>query len=270
MCEDELRCNVRRCRARLSGFAWVTACSHVFCDPHGSGQLGRSPALCPACSTALAGGLDIVRTHLSPSERHKAMVLAGLRPQLVLDIAARALAFWTYQIHQERMYQEFAYNKAEGQMRQMEKMYTQQLQAKDMEVSGSRSEVSSLKKLLEEYKKKYSDMSEKLMERNRQYQRLQGLYDSLRLHSIALAGEGEPAGASGGVCSLPTGSLNQFVPGDPPGRRPSGDGDFCLRPSFFSSPAPEGSSSFFSFSPGDERERPPLGEPSCSFKMKRM
>lgn len=46
-----------------------------------------------------------------------------------------------------------------------------------------------MKKVLEEYKKKFSDISEKLMERNRQYQKLQGLYDSLRLRNITIANQ---------------------------------------------------------------------------------
>uniref|UniRef100_A0A8C2X710 Cyclin B1 interacting protein 1 n=1 Tax=Cyclopterus lumpus TaxID=8103 RepID=A0A8C2X710_CYCLU len=98
LCDDTLLCNFPKCRAKLSGFAWVTACSHVFCDQHGSGEFSRSPAICPACSSALSGKLDIVRTELSPSEEYKAMVLAGLRPDVVLDISARALAFWSYQV----------------------------------------------------------------------------------------------------------------------------------------------------------------------------
>lgn len=100
LCDDTLFCNFPKCRAKLSGFAWVTACSHAFCDQHGSGEFSRSPAICPACSSALSGKLDIVRTELSPSEEYKAMVLAGLRPETVLDICARALAFWTYQVRE--------------------------------------------------------------------------------------------------------------------------------------------------------------------------
>lgn len=98
LCDDTLLCNFPKCRTKLNGFAWVTACSHVFCDQHGSGEFSRSPAICPACSSALSGKLDIVRTELSPSEDYKAMVLAGLRPDIVLDISARALAFWSYQV----------------------------------------------------------------------------------------------------------------------------------------------------------------------------
>ncbi|XP_038643608.1 E3 ubiquitin-protein ligase CCNB1IP1-like [Scyliorhinus canicula] len=209
LCEDSLLCNLPGCRCCLSGFAWVTACSHVFCDQHGSGQFSRSPALCPACGTALSGKRDIVRTDLNPPEDYKGMVLSGLRPHTVLEIAGRALAFWGYQIHQERMYQESAYSKAEGRLKQMDKLYTQQLQGKDMEVSNSRSEVSSLKKMLEEYKKKYSEVSEKLMDRNRQYQKLQGFYDSLRLRSMAMVGGGDaPAavGPAGALYGMPLGT----------------------------------------------------------------
>lgn len=66
-----------------------------------------------------------------------------------------------------------------------------------------------MKKVLEEYKKKFSDISEKLMERNRQYQKLQGLYDSLRLRNITIAnqeGNFEPSMISNsGIFGFPLG-----------------------------------------------------------------
>lgn len=44
---------------------------------------------------------------------------------------------------------------------------------------------NSFSQVMEDYKRKYSEVSERLMERNRQYQKLQGLYDSLRLrHTV--------------------------------------------------------------------------------------
>ena len=93
------------------------------------------------------------------------------------------------QVHQERLYQEYNFSKAEGHLKQMEKIYTQQIQSKDVELTSMKGEVTSMKKVLEEYKKKFSDISEKLMERNRQYQKLQGLYDSLRLRNITIASQ---------------------------------------------------------------------------------
>ncbi|EHB04181.1 E3 ubiquitin-protein ligase CCNB1IP1 [Heterocephalus glaber] len=176
-----LLCNYQKCQIKLTGYAWVTACSHIFCDQHGSGEFSCSPAVCPACNRTLSGKLDIVCTELSPSEEYKAMVLAGLWPEIELDISFQALAFWTYQVHQARLYQEYNFSKAEGHLKQMEKKYTQQIQNKDVELTSMKGEVTSMKKVLEKYKKKFSDISEKLMECNHQYQKLQGLYDSLRL-----------------------------------------------------------------------------------------
>lgn len=93
-----LQCNSHKCRAKLSGFAWVTACSHVFCDHHGSEAFSRTPSICPVCSTMLSGKLDVLRTELTPSEQYKAMVLVGLQPETVLEISHNALVFWTYQV----------------------------------------------------------------------------------------------------------------------------------------------------------------------------
>ncbi|XP_069471127.1 E3 ubiquitin-protein ligase CCNB1IP1 [Ambystoma mexicanum] len=275
VCEDLLLCNYRKCRVKLSGYAWVTACSHIFCDQHGSGEFSRSPAVCPACNSTLSGKLDIVRTELSPSEEYKAMVLAGLRPEIVLDISSRGLAFWTYQVYQERLYQEYTYSKAEGQLKQMEKVYTQQVHSKDMELTAMKGEVTSLKKVLEEYKKKYSEVSEKLMERNRQYQKLQGLYDSLRLRNIAVVNH-EACSAhehslmpQPGVFGFPLGNALKFPSEVTPLR--SGEGDFHSRPFLSSSsPTTEPSNTFFTFnSPGNELEHHHPGT-SRAFKVMRL
>ncbi|XP_045057745.1 E3 ubiquitin-protein ligase CCNB1IP1 isoform X2 [Desmodus rotundus] len=275
LCEDMLLCNYRKCRIKLSGYAWVTACSHIFCDQHGSGEFSRSPAICPACNSTLSGKLDIVRTELSPSEEYKAMVLAGLRPEIVLDISSRALAFWTYQVHQERLYQEYKFSKAEGHLKQIEKIYTQQIQSKDVELTSMKGEVTSMKKVLEEYKKKFSDISEKLMERNRQYQKLQGLYDSLRLRNITIAnqeGTLEPSMISqSGIFGFPLGNKSKFpLDSTPVQNRGGGDGDFQFRPFFVGSPtAPEPSNNFFSFaSPSRELEQQQVS--SRAFKVKRI
>ncbi|XP_071315032.1 E3 ubiquitin-protein ligase CCNB1IP1 isoform X3 [Trachinotus anak] len=195
LCDDTLLCNFPKCRTKLNGFAWVTACSHVFCDQHGSGEFSRSPAICPACSSALSGKLDIVRTELSPSEEYKAMVLAGLRPDIVLDISARALAFWSYQV-------------------------------------------------MEEYKRKYSEVSERLMERNRQYQKLQGLYDSLRLRNMVV-GAGERDTSQPGHHDFHTGVARQATPQRSPQFLSMGP-DVDSR--FFSCLEADGAKTFFQFS----------------------
>ncbi|XP_034531868.1 E3 ubiquitin-protein ligase CCNB1IP1 [Notolabrus celidotus] len=245
ICDDTLLCNFPKCRTKLSGFAWVTACSHVFCDQHGSGELNRSPAICPACSSTLSGKLDIVRTELSPSEEYKAMVLAGLRPDIVLDISARALAFWSYQVHQERMYQEYSLSRAEAQLKQMEKMLSQQNQSRELELTAMRGEIASLKKVMEEYKRKYSEVSERLMERNRQYQKLQGLYDSLRLRNMVVGVGERDTLMQPGHQDFSCGAPRQGSPQRSPQFFSSGlDGDGR----FFSCLENDGAKTFFHFS----------------------
>uniref|UniRef100_A0A8C7YE59 Cyclin B1 interacting protein 1 n=1 Tax=Oryzias sinensis TaxID=183150 RepID=A0A8C7YE59_9TELE len=259
LCDDTLLCNFPKCRSKLSGFAWVTACSHVFCDQHGSGEFSRSPATCPACSSALSGKLDIVRTELSPSEEYKAMVLAGLRPDVVLDICARALAFWSYQVHQERMYQEYSLSRAEGQLKQMDKLLTQQNQSRELELTSMRGEITSLKKVMEEYKRKYSEVSERLMERNRQYQKLQGLYDSLRLRNMVVdVGERDTQPQTGHQ-DLNHAASQQATPLRSPqlfSRRPD------AQSRFFSCLEADGAKPFFQFrSPARDRGRSFVSKP---------
>ncbi|XP_068612086.1 E3 ubiquitin-protein ligase CCNB1IP1 [Brachionichthys hirsutus] len=254
LCDDTLLCNFPKCRTTLNGFAWVTACSHVFCDQHGSGEFSRSPAICPACSSALSGKLDIVRTELSPSEEYKAMVLAGLRPDIVLDISTRAMTFWSYQVHQEHMYQKHSLSRAEAQLKQMEKVLTQQNQCRELELSAMSAEIASLKKVMEDYKRKYSEVSERLMERNRQYQKLQALYDSLRLRNMVVGtGDRDPAQHPAHY-RFNTEAARQAAPQrSPQFLSASHDGEGR----FFSCLEAEGGKPFFQFSsPARERARP--------------
>ncbi|KAM9827318.1 LOW QUALITY PROTEIN: E3 ubiquitin-protein ligase CCNB1IP1 [Neosynchiropus ocellatus] len=226
---------------------------YLYCH-HGSGEFSRSPAICPACSSALSGKLDIVRTELSPSEDYKAMVLAGLRPDIVLDISTRALAFWSYQVHQERMYQEYSLSRVETQLKQLEKLLAQQNQSREMELSAMRGEITSLKKVMEEYKRKYGDVSERLMERSRQYQKLQGMYDALRLRNMVVSERDN---------LLPTG-YHQFNKGVPRHVSPQRSPQF-LRESH------DGESKFFSCLDGDGSKtnfpfNSPAKEKACKFK----
>lgn len=270
MCDDRLLCNFPKCRAKLNGRAWVTACSHIFCDQHGSGELSRSPTVCPACNSTLTSKLDIVRTELSPSEEHRAMMLAGLHPEIVLDVCSRALVFWTYQVYQERLYQEYIYSQAEGHLKQVENLYAHQIQSKDSELLAMKGEVNSLKKVLDEYKRKYTELSEKLMERNRQYNKLQGMYDGLRLRNIAAANQEASISRErapqdqGGSFGYTIGNMFQSAQ-TPPLR--SSEGSFHSQTFFCTSPF-AGAGNVASGSPGMKADRMNLA--SRAFKVMKM
>ncbi|ODO10732.1 hypothetical protein I350_01329 [Cryptococcus amylolentus CBS 6273] len=94
--DNELRCNNLKCRAFLAteGQAVVTTCYHIFCVPCAT-TLFSTSLICPACSQSLQGSQ---MTTLNPTNEYKASILAGLPPHTVLEIAARALSFWTYQL----------------------------------------------------------------------------------------------------------------------------------------------------------------------------
>lgn len=51
------------------------------------------------------------------------------------------------QIHQERMYQEYSLTRAEAQLKQMEKVLTQQNQCRELELTAMKGEIASLKKV---------------------------------------------------------------------------------------------------------------------------
>lgn len=75
MTEVDLICNFKKCRKRLTSSAWVTSCSHAFCEEDGASQFSGGPHdnKCPACSTPLPGKFDIVKVDLNPVEQFKSV-----------------------------------------------------------------------------------------------------------------------------------------------------------------------------------------------------
>ncbi|XP_062371866.1 E3 ubiquitin-protein ligase CCNB1IP1 isoform X2 [Sardina pilchardus] len=147
-------------------------------------------------------------------------------------------------VHQERLFQEYSLSRVESQLKQMEKILSQQTQSRELELNGMRGEIASLKRVTDEYKRKYSEVSERLMERNRQYQKLQGLYDSLRLRNMVVGGERESGG--GMMRDVPPGLDRPMNPRPSPqlyGTRGEGDRFFSLEP--------DGPKTFFQFSSPD-------------------
>lgn len=67
------------------------------------------------------------------------MVLAGLRPEVVMDVATRAIMFWSYQQHQEQLHQTMVSKSL--------KDFISQLKAdSEVEVGFLKSEIQTLKR----------------------------------------------------------------------------------------------------------------------------
>nr|XP_037276241.1 E3 ubiquitin-protein ligase CCNB1IP1-like [Rhipicephalus microplus] len=92
-----LTCNLAKCRKKLTTIAWVTSCSHVFCEEDATRELADRP-VCPACGVQLPGKFDLVRVEVDPPEHFRTMVLAGYSPEIIMEACTRALAFWSFQM----------------------------------------------------------------------------------------------------------------------------------------------------------------------------
>ena len=80
---------------------------------------------------------------------------------------------WPWQAHQERSYQEYLATKAVERAQQQEAYYDQLMTSHQSEVTALKNQVVSLKRDLDAIKTRYNETSEKLMEKTRQYQKLQ-------------------------------------------------------------------------------------------------
>ncbi|XP_035685440.1 E3 ubiquitin-protein ligase CCNB1IP1-like [Branchiostoma floridae] len=101
--DNDLICNFKKCRKRLTAFAWVTSCSHIFCDDDGTREFNKCYT-CPACETSLSDKFD-TSSNISQIS------------------------------HQERTYQEYMCNKAKERSVQLEKYYEQVLTTTQAELS---------------------------------------------------------------------------------------------------------------------------------------
>lgn len=72
MFNSDLFCNYKKCHKLLTTFAWVTSCSHVFCEEHGNKAFEQDKK-CPACGLDLCKDYDVVKTNLNPSEEFKSV-----------------------------------------------------------------------------------------------------------------------------------------------------------------------------------------------------
>ncbi|XP_071846055.1 E3 ubiquitin-protein ligase CCNB1IP1-like isoform X2 [Apostichopus japonicus] len=183
---DEMICNYKKCRKRISLHGWVTSCSHIFCDEDGTREFNKHLS-CPACDTHLPGKFDIIRIDLSPTEQYKSMVLAGQKPEVILEVCSRAISFWTYQVHQDRVYQEHVATKAKERAIQMEQYYEQLLNRIQAEANSLKMQNASLKREMETTKKQYLEISDRIKEKSRQHQKLQLMYDALRRRTISIS-----------------------------------------------------------------------------------
>ncbi|KAF6210605.1 hypothetical protein GE061_013711 [Apolygus lucorum] len=100
MAKPFMNCNFKNCGAALTKFAWITRCSHVFCDEHGEMFFHKAGAQvrCPACNEVKNRETDLIRNDLNPTD----LLISTVRPGKALDFALHACRLWSHQMEYRR------------------------------------------------------------------------------------------------------------------------------------------------------------------------
>ncbi|KAI5702045.1 E3 ubiquitin-protein ligase CCNB1IP1-like [Diaphorina citri] len=179
MCDITLYCNVKKCRKILNatddGIIWITRCSHAFCNDDGI-HLSTTAAKyvpCPACKTQLDLKHDIVRKETNPSEMWKSTILAGLKPEMIIDIVNRSFSFWYYQMSNENLYQTNLNKHLKYKMLEMKTQYQSEMNKLNSELLLTKQKTQAANQDLENQIRKTQELESLLWEKNRCLQNAQ-------------------------------------------------------------------------------------------------
>ncbi|GAA5896410.1 uncharacterized protein JCM6883_006894 [Sporobolomyces salmoneus] len=159
--------------------AVVTSCSHIFCVDCANTFLG-SPPKCHICHAKLEDSYDLVQAELQPADLWKSLILAGLPPPVIIDIASRALSFWNYQQDHEKMYQTVLANHAEKKVALLEKELFEAKRKNEADKDYWRGQVSNLAKDLEIEKRKTQQFKELNASNSKAYSKLKTTNEQLQ------------------------------------------------------------------------------------------
>ncbi|KAI8993343.1 hypothetical protein BDB01DRAFT_902881 [Pilobolus umbonatus] len=174
--EADIHCNVIKCRKLLSMElqACVTSCSQC------ANNAFDHCLVCPACNTDLPESDDIILTQLRPSEEYKSSVLAGLKPETIMDICSRGIAFYEYQISQEVCFQSMIKNNIEEKMKMMKEQTTMLTRDLNYAIKMEKEKNAVLSRDYDMEKKRCQKMYTELEDKSKQFQKLQMMYDKLK------------------------------------------------------------------------------------------
>ena len=133
-----LNCNNIMCRDPLGNSkVYVTYCSHIFCRR--CGEMVEKNLTCGACRADLTGEWRVVKVQQEPVEEWKSLVLAGLHPTIILEIATKALAFHYGQVQLECKFVQDKVKRANKRLGDVKNYYQQvveqmQLRIKELQL----------------------------------------------------------------------------------------------------------------------------------------
>ncbi|GAA5892167.1 hypothetical protein JCM6882_005714 [Rhodosporidiobolus microsporus] len=210
---DELRCNNLRCRKSLA----LEGSSHIFCIDCAN-ALFSTPQICPACETSLTDADDIMQTSLNPHDSYKTSILSGLSPAIILDIASRALNFYTYQVQQEAAFQALITKNAQERISILEAQLNAVTREANAEVALYKERAATAEKDLELERRRVHDLNETHKANAKAYSKLKAQYDKAKQRALLQPGDPNLAQAfsahpgSSGPGSTPAATRQTFIP----------------------------------------------------------
>lgn len=183
----DIICNFRKCRKPLTQEAWVTTCSHAFCIEHGKREFKRNTdnaMTCPACGDELRDKFDVIQADLRPGETFKSIVLAGMKPDTIMEIAMRAMSFWSYQVEQETLYQESLAKHSREKLKCMEEINNLNLQKFKAELETCKRKIASLQAEYNNKRKEAEELKANLEAKSRKIHKLTFQLDAQKRKDI--------------------------------------------------------------------------------------
>jgi E3 ubiquitin-protein ligase CCNP1IP1 len=165
----------------------VTTCSHAFCVEHGKKEFKRNAEnslTCPACGNELRDKFDVIQADLKPTETFKSIVLAGLRPDTIMDVAMRAMSFWSYQVEQETLYQESLVKHTREKLQCLDEVNKLNLQKLKAELETCKRKIASLQTEYNQKRKQAEDLAARLEDKSRKVQKLTHQLDAQKRKDI--------------------------------------------------------------------------------------
>eukprot|EP00741_Cyanophora_paradoxa_P004907 tig00000849_g4761.t1 len=233
----QMRCN--RCWNPLARECFSTLCGHTFCIDCGNANFGGPVMACSACNRRL-GQSHVMLVDRNPSEEWKTMILAGLEPEIILEISKAAMACWIYQTDAANSFLQHEHSTELQNTRAAGHMAEERAMQISHELERT---IHRLKQLEEENQaihREKSEVESRLEEKSRQKRKLEELYDCVRR-----------GGAGGGPGQL--GQLGR------PGYEPQGavsPGSATLSPAAARSPMAEYHREGTVSAPSDAAHRP--------------
>ena len=111
------------------------------------------------------------------------MILTGQRPEVINEIASRAIAFWSYQVSQEHRIQEIISKKLQDNLSHAEKLLNSVTTQAKNEIEQLREQLSKSIKNLELEKKKNQELADQYGEKNKQLKKLQNNVEKMKRKS---------------------------------------------------------------------------------------